>query len=220
MPPRLNPRTSPVGASPSHAWPNPTAAFGSCHVLQTINKAQGQTLERVGIYLPDPCFTHGQLYVAASRVGLPTQLRFAVPQDEWTGTFRTRNIVFREVLSRELGANPPGTAGPADWSYDPEEDTSFIHDHHHGGGADFHFCGPEPDPDDDARPEPSAAVRALEAAESAARAEYTRLARLHEDDGAGVFDLVFYRARARERVRQAATAVVAALEAEAEESHA
>ena len=45
----------------------------------TINKVQGQTLERVGIYLPEPCFTHGQLYVAASRVGLPEYLRFARP---------------------------------------------------------------------------------------------------------------------------------------------
>ena len=23
----------------------------------TVNKAQGQTLQRVGVYLPDPCFT-------------------------------------------------------------------------------------------------------------------------------------------------------------------
>ena len=34
----------------------------------TINKSRGQTLNRVGIYLPDHCFTHGQLYVAMSRV--------------------------------------------------------------------------------------------------------------------------------------------------------
>ena len=66
----------------------------------TINKAQGQTLRRVGVFLPEPCFTHGQLYVAASRVGLPEHLRFAVPRDEATGTFRTRNVVFREVLTR------------------------------------------------------------------------------------------------------------------------
>ena len=65
----------------------------------TINKAQGQTLQRVGVYLPEPCFTHGQLYVAASRVGLPTHLRFAVPRDEATGAFRTRNVVFREALT-------------------------------------------------------------------------------------------------------------------------
>ena len=34
----------------------------------TINKALGQTLDRVGIYLPQPVFGHGQLYVARSRV--------------------------------------------------------------------------------------------------------------------------------------------------------
>ena len=65
----------------------------------TINKAQGQTLQRVGVYLPQPCFAHGQLYVAASRVGLPEHLRFTVPRDEGTGTFRTRNVVYREALT-------------------------------------------------------------------------------------------------------------------------
>ena len=34
----------------------------------STNKAQGQTLDFVGIYLPDHVFTHGQLYVAFSRV--------------------------------------------------------------------------------------------------------------------------------------------------------
>ena len=32
----------------------------------TINKAQGQTLLRAGVYLPAPVFAHGQLYVAAN----------------------------------------------------------------------------------------------------------------------------------------------------------
>jgi ATP-dependent DNA helicase PIF1 len=35
----------------------------------TINKAQGQTLKMVGIFLPKPVFTHGQLYVAMSHIG-------------------------------------------------------------------------------------------------------------------------------------------------------
>ena len=34
----------------------------------TINKYQGQTFKQVGIYFDQPIFTHGELYVAFSRV--------------------------------------------------------------------------------------------------------------------------------------------------------
>ncbi|KAG3133084.1 hypothetical protein PC128_g26390 [Phytophthora cactorum] len=34
----------------------------------TINKAEGQTVQSLGLYLWAPCFSHGQLYVALSKV--------------------------------------------------------------------------------------------------------------------------------------------------------
>ncbi len=37
----------------------------------TINKAQGQTLRKVGVFLPRPVFSHGQIYVALITVGSP-----------------------------------------------------------------------------------------------------------------------------------------------------
>ncbi|CAH2224923.1 jg5073, partial [Pararge aegeria aegeria] len=40
----------------------------------TINKSQGQSLSVCGINLENPCFSHGQLYVACSRVGKPSDL--------------------------------------------------------------------------------------------------------------------------------------------------
>jgi hypothetical protein len=43
----------------------------------TINKSQGQTFQRALVVLPTPIFSHGQLYVALSRVGSPDGLRVA-----------------------------------------------------------------------------------------------------------------------------------------------
>ena len=38
-------------------------------LAMTINKAQGKTLIRVGVYLHETVFAHGQLYVALARSG-------------------------------------------------------------------------------------------------------------------------------------------------------
>ena len=66
----------------------------------TINKAQGQTLDRMGLYLSKPVFSHGMLYVALSRVGDADAITVMVthPQPSGlTGTF-TKNVVYKEVL--------------------------------------------------------------------------------------------------------------------------
>jgi hypothetical protein len=64
----------------------------------TINKSQGQTLKRVGVWLEQPVFTHGQLYVAASRVGDPKGVRFAIKQHKNLSRYATRNVVYKEIL--------------------------------------------------------------------------------------------------------------------------
>ena len=58
----------------------------------TINKALGQSLELCGLYLHIDCFSHGQLYVASSRVGHPDNLFI------YTETGTTKNIVYPQVL--------------------------------------------------------------------------------------------------------------------------
>ena len=59
----------------------------------------GQTLKNVGIWLRSPVFTHGQLYVACSRVGKPESLKFAIRKKTDGGDEPVTNIVFREVLT-------------------------------------------------------------------------------------------------------------------------
>ena len=46
----------------------------------TINKAQGQSLKMAGVDLREDCFSHGQLYVACSRVSTPDSLVILQPE--------------------------------------------------------------------------------------------------------------------------------------------
>ncbi|WVZ82077.1 hypothetical protein U9M48_029383 [Paspalum notatum var. saurae] len=82
----------------------------------TINKAQGQTIPHAGVYLPEPVFSHGQLYVALSRATARSNIKvLAAPDDKdkknkksrqdktkkrhkQSGTY-TKNIVYKEVLT-------------------------------------------------------------------------------------------------------------------------
>ena len=69
----------------------------------TINKSQGQTLDKVGIYPPQPVLSHGQLYVAMSRAKRPDDVTILL--DQQAATFNgysglyTANTVYKEVLS-------------------------------------------------------------------------------------------------------------------------
>ena len=47
----------------------------------TVNKAHGQTIPNAGIYLPEPVFSHGQLYVALSRATARENLKILVIPD-------------------------------------------------------------------------------------------------------------------------------------------
>jgi ATP-dependent DNA helicase PIF1 len=70
----------------------------------TINKAQGQTLQTLGVYLPKSIFCHGQLYGAFSRCGSQRDVRVLVRGGSRAalngapaGVY-TSNVVYRKVL--------------------------------------------------------------------------------------------------------------------------
>ena len=67
----------------------------------TINKAQGQTLEYMGLYLPRPVFSHGQLQVALSQVGSKERITIMVLGGKALGvkTLHTKNVMYREVFT-------------------------------------------------------------------------------------------------------------------------
>jgi ATP-dependent exoDNAse (exonuclease V) alpha subunit len=60
-----------------------------------INKSQGRTLNNIGVYLSSPVYSHGQLYVAISRVTSIANIKIFSGQGS---DGYMRNGVYKEVL--------------------------------------------------------------------------------------------------------------------------
>ncbi|KAI3854788.1 hypothetical protein MKX03_015873 [Papaver bracteatum] len=68
-----------------------------CYAM-TINKSQGQSLPNVGVYLEEPVFSHGQLYVAISRTTRRQGLRILIKKTGNEPDGYTKNIVYGEIF--------------------------------------------------------------------------------------------------------------------------
>jgi ATP-dependent DNA helicase PIF1 len=65
------------------------------YFAMTINKSQGQSFSQVGVDLRRSLLTHGQLYVALSRVTNVDQLSVVFDKDK---PKTVKNVVYPEVL--------------------------------------------------------------------------------------------------------------------------
>ncbi|GKE44063.1 ATP-dependent DNA helicase PIF1-like protein, partial [Tanacetum coccineum] len=69
-------------------------------LAMTINKSQGQSLNYAGLFLPNPVFIHGQLYVTLSRVTDHDGLKILMKEDDNKELKNcTRNIIYKEAFN-------------------------------------------------------------------------------------------------------------------------
>ena len=69
----------------------------------TIEKSQEQSFEKVGVFLPDPVFSHGQLYVAFSRARSFDDIKVSIIEGATQGSsgkkLYAKNVVYPQVLN-------------------------------------------------------------------------------------------------------------------------
>ena len=71
----------------------------------SISKAQGQSINNLGVCLPQLIFSHGQLYLALSRAGIFHKIKLMISNikgaqgsfENYDGTF-TNNVVYTEIF--------------------------------------------------------------------------------------------------------------------------
>ncbi|KEH22421.1 PIF1 helicase, putative [Medicago truncatula] len=64
----------------------------------TIKKSQAQSLKHVGVYLPTPVFSQGQLYDVVSRVTSREGLKILITDEDGEDTNVTSNVVYDVVF--------------------------------------------------------------------------------------------------------------------------
>jgi ATP-dependent exoDNAse (exonuclease V) alpha subunit len=69
-----------------------------CYAM-TINKSQGQSLKTVGVFLKEQVFTHGQLYVALSRVTSRKGLKIISCNNQGEPSHYAKNIVYKDIIN-------------------------------------------------------------------------------------------------------------------------
>ncbi|XP_024007229.1 uncharacterized protein LOC112083434 [Eutrema salsugineum] len=89
-----------------------------CYAM-TVNKSQGQSLKKVALYLPRSVFSHGQLYVALSRVTSPSGMKILDATGATTKKEGVVNIVYREIFNNIKSWTEITTEKPAT-SHQPE----------------------------------------------------------------------------------------------------